>query len=135
MALIEWSSNLSVGIEEMDQQHRKLISLINQFHDALKAGNGDQIAAGILVQLVQYTQTHFAAEEKLMARYGYPEFPNHKKLHTVLVEQVGHMAEKIKSGKMVSPVSIASFLKDWLSQHILGADKLYGQFITVSATR
>ncbi|NLH15732.1 MAG: hemerythrin family protein [Phycisphaerae bacterium] len=135
MALIEWTSNLSVGVDEMDQQHRKLVSLINQFHDALKVGHGDQIAAGILVQLVQYTQTHFAAEEHLMARFGYPELHNHKKLHAVLVEQVGRMAEKIKSGKMVSPVSIATFLKDWLSQHILGTDKLYGQFITASAPR
>jgi hemerythrin len=135
MALIEWNPNLSVGVDDMDQQHRKLISLVNQFHDALKAGKGDDAAKGILVQLVQYTHTHFAAEEQLMARCGYPEFHNHKKLHAELIAQVGQMVEKIKAGKMVSSVTIASFLKDWLSNHILGSDKLYGQFITASAAR
>jgi hemerythrin len=135
MALIEWSPNLSVGVDEMDQQHRKLISLVNQFHDALKAGKGDDASKGILVQLVQYTHTHFAAEEQLQARYGYPEFAAHKKLHAELLAQVNQMVDKIKAGKMVSAVSIANFLKDWLTKHILGADKLYGQFITASAPR
>jgi hemerythrin len=135
MALIDWNPNLSVGVDEMDRQHQKLVGLINQFHDALKAGKGDEIAKGILVQLAQYTQTHFAAEEQLMARHGYPEFHAHKKLHAELIAQVSQMVEKIKAGKMVSPVSIASFLKDWLTKHILGTDKLYGQFITAGAAR
>jgi hemerythrin len=135
MALIEWTPNLSVGIDEMDQQHRKLISLVNQFHDALKAGKGDEAAKGILVQLVQYTHTHFAAEEQLQARYGYPELAAHKKLHAALLAQVNQMVDKIKAGKMVSPVIIANFLKEWLTNHILGTDKLYGSFITASAAR
>jgi len=135
MALIEWSPNLSVGVDDMDQQHRKLISLVNQFHDALKAGKGDDASKGILIQLVQYTHTHFAAEEQLQARYGYPELAAHNKLHAELIAQVNQMVEKIKAGKMVSAVTIANFLKDWLTQHILGTDKLYGQFITASAPR
>ncbi len=133
MALIEWNPDFSVGIGEMDRQHQKLISLINQFHNALKAGKGDEMAKGILVQLAEYTQSHFVAEEQLMARYGFPEYHAHKKLHTELIAQVGQMVSKVKAGKMVSPVSIAAFLKEWLNTHIIGADKLYGHFITMDS--
>lgn len=135
MALIEWTPNHSVGVEEMDRQHQKLAVMVNQYQDAINAGKGDDAAAGILRQIVADTQAHFFAEEQLMAQYGYPDLALHKKFHADLIAQVGRMVEKLKNGEMVSPARVAAFLKDWLNNHILGTDKLYGQFIATGAAR
>ena len=64
-----------------------------------------------------------------MTQYGYPDLAMHKKFHAELIAQAGRMVEKLKNGKTVSPAGVAAFLKDWINNHILGTDKLYGQFI------
>lgn len=135
MALIEWTSNHSVGVEEMDCQHQKLALLVNQYQDVIHAGKSNDVAAGILRQIAADTQAHFVAEEQLMAQYGYPDLAMHKKFHADLIVQVGRMVDKLTNGEMVSPARVAAFLKDWLNNHILGTDKLYGQFIAAGAAR
>ncbi len=133
MAIIEWNSKLSVGVDEMDRQHQKLVSLLNQYHDAMKSGKADDVMAGILHQLVSYTQTHFTDEEKLMAQHGYPDLAVHKKFHSELMRQVNAFMEKRRSGAMIPGVQVANFLREWLYNHIIGTDKLYGQFIAAGS--
>lgn len=128
MALIEWSSSLSVGVRLLDQQHQELVGIVNRVHQAIKDGQGSLVLSDVADQLVAYTEFHFAAEEELMELHGYPELMQHKKEHALLVQQVVSIAEQIKSGKVYQPLNVMQFLVNWLTTHLKGEDKQYSSF-------
>jgi hemerythrin len=129
MPLMTWSANISVGVGEMDAQHQKLVAMVNQLHEAMAGGKGNEAIGPILTGLVDYTKSHFAAEERLMAAHGYPNLPAHKVEHENLVKQVGEIVAKFKAGKTMISVSVMNFLKDWLMNHINRTDKAYGAYL------
>ncbi|BCS52441.1 bacteriohemerythrin [Geobacter sp. SVR] len=129
MALMEWGPTLSVKVKKFDDQHKKLVELVNQLHDAMKAGQGDAMLGLVLQSLISYTATHFADEEKVMQVNGYPDLAKHKIEHEKLVAHVLELQKKFQSGGAVLTLSVMSFLKDWLNTHIQGSDKKYGVFL------
>lgn len=134
MALLSWSDGLSVGVPEMDQQHKRLVEMTNQLYDAMGMGKGDNVKSVVLNDLLTYTKVHFAAEERLMQKHAYPHFASHKRLHDELTGQVLQLKDKLQTGQMVASVTLANFLKDWLQKHITQEDRKYGQFICQTAT-
>jgi methyl-accepting chemotaxis protein len=116
--LIEWSSELSVQVEILDQQHQSLILLINNLYWAKKENKAADIVKNILEQLITYTDFHFKSEEKLMERAGYQELPAHRKIHQKLVAQVMDFSEQLRLGKADVDDSLMEFLKDWILDHI-----------------
>jgi len=129
MPLVEWNEQLSVGVPEMDQQHVKLIGMINRLHEAMRTGEAAGIQKTILGELVTYTKVHFAAEERMLDLRKYPHLAAHKLLHKYFTDKVVEMHERVVAGKMVSSVSMNSFLQDWLVKHIQHEDKKYGQYL------
>lgn len=127
MALIAWSGMLSTGISEQDNQHKKLIDLINQLNDAMKDGKGAEVMGKVLAELVNYTVFHFGYEEKLMAQYKFEDTPAHKAEHVKFVQTAGDFKKKFDSGSAVVSVEIMNFLRDWLTNHIMKTDKKLGQ--------
>lgn len=127
MALISWSSMLSTGVAEQDNQHKKLIDLINQLNDAMQAGKGTDVLGKVLNELVSYTVMHFGYEEKLMGQHGYAETPAHKAEHAKFVQTVGDFKKKFDSGSAVITAEIMNFLRDWLTSHIMKTDKKLGK--------
>lgn len=132
MALIEWSDTYSVKVKQLDDQHRKLIELINKLHDAMKAGKGSQIVGEVLASLADYTRSHFAAEENLMKTYNYPGYEAHKKAHNSLVLQVHDIQQRFQQGNAPLSQNVMTFLRDWLIEHIHGTDKSYGPFFNAN---
>ena len=128
MPLMEWSDNLSVNIKEFDEQHKKLVGMVNDLHDAMKNGKGNSVTSSVLSGLIQYVATHFATEEKYMKAHGYPEYYKHKGEHEVLTKQAIDLQKQFQEGKAVLTVELMKFLRDWLSNHILGTDKKYTPF-------
>ena len=129
MALLDWSDEYSVKIKSIDQQHSKLVDLINQLHSAMKDGKGKDVIGKVISELISYTQVHFAHEESLMSKYSYPGYVKHKSLHDELVKQVLEIEKEFKSGKTVISQNVLNFLKKWLVEHIVGTDKLYTAFM------
>jgi hemerythrin len=129
MAKMEWKDEFSVGVTAMDVQHKQLVAMVNQLYEAMRLSKGDAVIGSILPSLVLYTKSHFAAEEKVMKESGFPGLAAHQALHQQLTKQATELLEKIKAGKMVATVSLATFLKDWLVNHIQGQDKQYGRHI------
>lgn len=129
MALMMWSDSLSVNIKEIDEQHKKLIGMLNELHDAMKAGKGNDVTGKVLSGLIQYVATHFAHEEKLMTAHAYPDLAKHKTEHELLTKQATDLAKQFQAGKPVLTVELMTFLKNWLSNHILGTDKRYGPYL------
>lgn len=120
---------MSVNIRSIDDQHKKLVALVNNLHDAMSAGKGQQVLGKILDELIEYTKTHFATEERLMIAHTYPGYLSHKKEHDGLTQQVIAIHQDFKAGKPVITVEIMRFLKDWLGRHIKGTDQKYGPFL------
>jgi hemerythrin len=129
MAMMEWQDSFSVGVTAMDIQHKQLVAMVNQLYEAMRLSKGDAVIGTILPSLVQYTKSHFTAEEKLMKDTNFPGLAAHQAIHQQLTQKAVELLEKIKAGKMVPTVSLASFLKDWLVNHIQGQDQQYGRHI------
>jgi hemerythrin len=128
MALITWSDKFSVQVKQLDEQHKKLIEILNRLHDAMKVGKGKEILEEVLGSLIIYTRKHFAAEEELMKVNNYPGYAVHKQEHNQLVVQVLDVQKQTQAGVVLSQ-QVMSFLKNWLETHIQGTDKKYGPFL------
>ncbi len=128
MAFIDWSSALSTGVTEFDNQHSKLVALANELHDAMRAGKAKDVLGTILGNLISYTATHFAAEERLMVQHNYPDKAAHQIEHRALVDKVNALKRDFDSGKVMLSMEVMNFLKDWLGKHIQGSDKKYGPY-------
>ncbi len=128
MPLIQWSDELSVAIDSIDQQHKTLVAMINKLNDAFEAEQTDQVLGGIFEQLSDYTIKHFAYEETLFAQYDYPQTQEHQNEHRVLVQQVKELQKKMQNGDFMVSVELMVFFKEWLLHHILQTDKAYAQF-------
>ena len=127
--LMPWSSNLSVNIKQIDDQHKKLVGMVNELHKAMKLKKSNSVMGAILDRLVDYTASHFATEEKLFAQFGYPEEKAHVELHRKLVVQVVDIQKKFKAGDAMLSMELMTFLKEWLVKHIQGTDKKYSSFL------
>lgn len=128
--LMRWSDDLSVGVTTVDNQHRKLVDLVNRLHAALMRGAANTEATGILNELVQYTVTHFKYEEEIHQRTGYPEAAAHKASHEQLVARIGELMKGLEAGTAAIGVDLMEFLKHWLINHIQKEDKRFGPHIT-----
>jgi len=129
MAAIKWDSTFSVSVAEMDQQHQKLIALVNELDDAMRQGKGKEIISRVINGLVAYTRTHFGAEERLFAQYGYPDADTQKREHEDFVTKVAQFQAEYNSGKIGLTIQIMNFLSNWLQHHIKVVDKKYGPFL------
>jgi hemerythrin len=134
MALIVWNDSYSVKVKEMDDQHRKLIDMINELHDAMKVGKGKEVIGKVLTGLTDYTRRHFASEESLMKLHGYPAYEEQKKAHNQLIIQVVEIQKKYNEG-LVQSQQIISFLKEWLINHIQGMDQKYGSHLNAKGVK
>jgi hemerythrin-like metal-binding protein len=128
MAFINWNDNLSVKIQSIDEQHQKLIGLINDFYENLKTHSNDNIISMLINGMKNYTQLHFNTEESYMKKHNYPDYEAHKKEHDLFIAKVNSLEEKFNSGKIILSYEITGFLKDWLKNHIQVTDKKYSEF-------
>ena len=129
MPLVEWNDELSVGISSIDEQHKKLVNMINALNDALVEGKANDLLATIFDGLTVYTVKHFGYEEELFAQHGYVEAESHKNEHEALINQVKTLQNKMNEGDFMISVEVMAFLKDWLTNHIMKTDKAYAPFL------
>lgn len=123
MALVSWNSSFEIGIEHIDNQHKRIVELLNKLQETLNQGVVGRELGEVLAGLVDYTRTHFADEEEFMRKIEFPEYDHHKKLHDRLTEQVVAILVKLKKGGNVNVRELMSFLKRWLIEHIVREDK------------
>ena len=128
MSLIEWSPRLSVDVKQCDEQHKILVGLINELHDGMKAGKGNDVLGKTFLAMIDYTKTHFRDEEKLLQLHGYPALGEQKKSHESFVAEMNKLFDQFKAGGVLT-ISVMSFLKKWLEGHIQGDDRKYGPFL------
>lgn len=123
--LIEWSRSYSVGVTQMDNEHKRLIDIINNLYSAMRGGRSTEAVGSVLDELIEYTKTHFAHEEGLMQQSNYQDYDIQKRSHVELVNQVLEIQKKFRDGTALGQ-EVMTFLKNWLINHIQGLDKKYG---------
>jgi len=130
MDIITWSESLSVGVKRFDDEHKQLINIVNRLNNALLIGGSPKTMEHVLDGLVDYTVVHFRHEEEYMTKFSYPEYTSHKKEHDDLTGQVSDFRDRYRSGKVTFSLELMNFLRDWLTNHIMGSDKKYKDFFT-----
>jgi hemerythrin-like metal-binding protein len=123
MTYFAWNDDLKVGNTFIDNDHQKLITLVNQLHDAMGQGHGKEVLGKILSELIKYTQEHFKREEDHMQKIGYPGYGAHKQEHDKLIKEVVDLQNKFNAGNGMLSVQVSSFLRGWLVNHIMKVDK------------
>jgi len=126
--LIEWSDMYSVGYEDIDNQHKKLVELINQMFSAFAEGKADEILTPIIDELVNYTKYHFDLEEKYFYKYNYPDTDKHVELHQGFITSIINFKDADNKKKGNTQYEVFNYIKKWLVDHILGADMEYSIF-------
>jgi hemerythrin len=125
MPLLTWNDSYNLKIRELDEQHKKLVNILNQLHEAMGKGQSRDVLKPLLAELVRYTETHFKNEEAYMTRFAYPEFAAHKALHDELTKKALDLKIRYDGGQTMLSVETLNFLKNWLITHIQGEDKKY----------
>ena len=125
MSYMPWSDEFSVNIREIDEQHKRLVVMINTLHEALVAGQGKEAQGKIIAEMVDYAAVHFGTEEKYMRLYAFPGHAKHKMEHDSFSEKAADLKARVDGKGFVLTLSVLNFLKDWLQNHILVTDKQY----------
>lgn len=121
----QWDSTMSVGVEELDRDHRFLVTLIDRLASMDDLGDAAEVEH-VLDELVRYTQEHFEREEEYMEATGYADLPHHRQLHETMVKKIDDLrvqfflGEKEHIGRQT-----LNFLTHWLENHVLGEDMKY----------
>lgn len=130
MPFFPWSEEFSIGIREIDEQHRWLVETTNKLYDELAKEDPQRAVAGeVLEGLIAYTMNHFIVEEELFQRHGYPETLAHKAEHDRFTANVMGLLERFEQGADIND-DVLALIKDWLTHHILTVDKQYAPFLT-----
>jgi len=127
--IIRWGPAFEIGIRVIDEQHRRLVEMVNQFYHRLREGASISDLEQLLRDLIEYTSTHFRTEEELFEKSNYPEKDVHRKIHEKLEEKVLAYQKRVEAGETSVAYDLLAFLKDWLTNHICVTDKKYGPYL------
>jgi hemerythrin len=131
MKKLQWESNLSVGIELIDDQHRKWIDHFNSAVEAVQSRQGSAQISKTLDFLLDYTGVHFSTEEKHMSQASYPGLGEHKGKHDELRGTLANLVQDFEEEGVTQALvdSIDTFLGNWLIKHIQEVDMQFGAYV------
>ncbi len=129
MGFIEWTEALSVGIPQIDAQHRVLVEKINRLDEARLAMKDKRFLGDIVRELDSYSKEHFALEERLFDEFAYPGSMVHKAEHAAFVAKVAEFELAFAVGKAEVGEELLGFLRTWLTSHIAFSDKKYRPYL------
>jgi len=127
---LHWSGDYSLNIPAIDNEHKLLISIINDIEHGLRHHSHlrAQVIKESMQRLSSYIRMHFESEERFMLTHNYPEFVDHKAQHAELLEKLDRFEARLKSGGQTFNEEMLLFLKDWLIRHIILHDIKIGHF-------
>jgi len=127
---IVWSHILSVGVDEIDEDHHKLVNIFNILNHSVKDGESPNYLEAVLEELINCTVWHFSHEERLMLKYGYEDSEEHKERHRELVKSARDLKQRILQADNPFADEHIEFLERWLTEHILTADMRLGSYLS-----
>jgi hemerythrin len=128
---VEWGEFLSVGVAEIDEQHKRLFDKFNALLAACESGHSAEEVNRLFSFLDTYVVTHFADEERLMQKLGFPDFQKHREMHREFIRKMGALKERLgKEGPtQILVTSLTLAVNGWLIEHISRMDRAIGRFV------
>lgn len=118
---IEWNDKLSVGNDQIDEDHKHLIKLINAYELAVSKNNL-KILGHAFASLESYAHEHFEREERIMDAVHYPNRRSHREEHKRLLQVVEKKHTQIEASQKVDIDELSQFLRSWLLDHVIKED-------------
>lgn len=137
MSETKWNNGFSVGIEQIDAQHKTLFGYIADLENSVENPDDRQRWSAIhyaIVQLRDYTRIHFSIEECLMEILSYPGRANHVQEHARFVNFLSELERRSITHNDITENEIVEFLRNWLQDHIAVSDKEYGRYFSNTKT-
>lgn len=134
MRRLEWLPEFSVGIEELDVQHRSLHDTFNRMIEEQKEPFDAAKFSASLSSLIHYAYVHFATEEHYMAMAGFPELKEHVIEHVGFIMKTMSLAMKMEEEHQDHRIELLLYLREWFTTHVLGADRKYMPYLALKGT-
>lgn len=130
MAYFEWADDMSIDQGGLiDQEHRKLVDLVNRLHDATSQGRGREVVGELLETLIRDTAEHLHHEEAAMSAVQFPGLARHRQGHEAFVAELHQLQADWRAGSVSVAARLSAVLRDWLSLHIRRHDKELHEFL------
>lgn len=126
---LTWDESYSVGIAALDEDHKRLLNLINQLQTAAHYHTSDDYEKEAFDALIDYTKNHFQREEELLEKHGFPGLAAHQQQHQAMIAEVSQLVRAYQKNSDATIEKTINYLKEWLINHINGTDKEYGAFL------
>jgi hemerythrin-like metal-binding protein len=123
--MVEWEDKFSVGVLKIDEEHKKLIDIMNNVIAAKQRNDDHGVIRKILDEMVDYANIHFKTEETYMLKFKYPEYSYHKEEHLDFTFKTLAYQSRVLSGDLAVATEILEYLQLWLFEHIQRTDKKY----------
>ncbi|MGA3048031.1 MAG: bacteriohemerythrin [Terracidiphilus sp.] len=128
--LMSWVDEMSVGVKVLDDDHKRLIELLNRLHEGIVTGQARRVLEDVIEQMLDYTKYHFSREESLFNKAGFPGAAEHKHEHDLLIRRAMNLQARFENGQSTElSLEAMDFLKRWLTGHIQGSDRDYMPFL------
>jgi hemerythrin len=127
MSYFSWQESYSVNVQEIDNQHKQLIEMVNTLYEAMATNKGKDVQKSIIYDMVDYAVHHFETEEHYMQRVQFPGFAEHRQEHAKFAAKALDLKERIDRESFILTMEIMAFLRKWLNDHILGTDAKYAK--------
>lgn len=125
MEYVRWKEELSVSNTQIDNQHKELFRLINEFYNGVVKQSGKEAMSKVIFDLEDYVQMHFSSEEEKMQKAGYPLFKEHKAEHEKFIATVADFRKRYSEGRLLLSLEVTAFIKNWITDHISKTDQQY----------
>jgi hemerythrin len=117
MKKLAWSDKYDLGIDAIDEQHRKIMDYVNQFHDAHSHNRSRKDVGKLIKKVADYSRVHFAFEEDLLEKVGYPFLKPHKKSHALIAKHMDDFQVRFEGGEDISR-ELEGLMGKWLFDHL-----------------
>jgi len=128
MSFIDWQDSYSVGIKSIDDQHKKIVELMNELVESIRDGREDFIIKEVLQDLSDYASYHFGLEEEVFLKFHYDVKSQHFERHRDFVEKIRSLQSEEDQEQRQLPLETLNYLRDWFQDHELNFDSDYGKY-------
>ncbi|HEY3840885.1 MAG TPA: bacteriohemerythrin [Bryobacteraceae bacterium] len=129
VAKIRWLPDYTIGVDQIDQEHRQLFALAAKLDSAIQSGHEKEVLGGISEDLVALTGDHFAHEEQLMDAIGYPYAREHHAQHEEIRQKIQSQVQKVGEDEHIRSLRLLELLIQWLKCHTTTTDRRLGNYI------
>ncbi|HOA55712.1 MAG TPA: bacteriohemerythrin [Clostridiales bacterium] len=128
---IAWTPDLSVGVKNIDEQHKIWFEKANELFEAGKQQRAKEYINTMIDFLDEYTKKHFSDEESYMEEIGYPELDAQKKAHASFINDLAKLKKDYNDGggNLLVILNANKMVINWLTNHIRHMDKKIGDYV------